>query len=78
MRMESTFAISMLETWEKVVIILITLLLVLLLFTGLIKYLPHHLVFLVQRGTYYFMGNDSGTAPIDVVTQDASWFGDEL
>jgi len=59
---EATFALSMLEPWEKILVVSIVLLLMTLVLTGLYQYMPHHLVVMQRRATYYLFGQDSGGA----------------
>ncbi|KAF8960646.1 hypothetical protein BDZ97DRAFT_1832923 [Flammula alnicola] len=55
---ESTFVLSMLEPWEKILLLTMFALLLFLVFTGVLKYLPQHLVFLRRRATYYLWGQE--------------------
>ncbi|KAH9916735.1 uncharacterized protein BXZ73DRAFT_53579 [Epithele typhae] len=57
---EVTFALSMMEPWEKAVVLVVTYLTLGLLFTGIFFYLPHHLVFINERAAYYLFGRDDG------------------
>jgi hypothetical protein len=72
---ESTFALSMMERWEKVLIcesfdipkefsVLIdagglVVALTLVFVTGLVQYLPHHLRFVARRAAYYLLGREA-------------------
>lgn len=73
---ESTFVLSMLEPWEKILlrefvpliplkyyltyVLLVTIFTILfvLVFTGILKYLPHHLVVMRVRAVYYLWGQE--------------------
>ncbi|KAF9527244.1 hypothetical protein CPB83DRAFT_427834 [Crepidotus variabilis] len=55
---ESTFVFSMLEPWEKVMLLIIISFLFLLLGSSVLKYLPQHLRFLRGRAVYYLWGQD--------------------
>ncbi|KZV94086.1 hypothetical protein EXIGLDRAFT_835286 [Exidia glandulosa HHB12029] len=56
MRFETAFAISMLEPWEKILVLLLLLALSQIFLVGTFKYLPHHLEFLRQRAMFYLEG----------------------
>ncbi|EIN05472.1 hypothetical protein PUNSTDRAFT_122374 [Punctularia strigosozonata HHB-11173 SS5] len=71
---EATFALSMLEPWEKVVVWSIFLGVAVLFLCGLYQYLPHHLDFLRRRAMYYFLGEESGES-VSWLTAGASWAG---
>jgi len=58
MWVEATFALSMLEPWEKVLVVTIVLLLMTLVLTGLYQYMPQHLVVMQHRATYYLFGQE--------------------
>ncbi|TFK37000.1 hypothetical protein BDQ12DRAFT_685656 [Crucibulum laeve] len=55
---ESTFVLSMLEPWEKIMLVTIFAVLFILLLTGLFKYMPHHLVVMRRRAMYYLWGQE--------------------
>ncbi|KII85326.1 hypothetical protein PLICRDRAFT_144982 [Plicaturopsis crispa FD-325 SS-3] len=55
---ESTFALSMLEPWEKLLLITIMGLLWVFLLIGLFNYLPRHVVEMQQRTVYYLWGQE--------------------
>ncbi|KAF9042892.1 hypothetical protein BJ165DRAFT_1312883, partial [Panaeolus papilionaceus] len=55
---ESTFVLSMLEPWEKVLLLTIFALLFVLISTAIFKYMPHHLLFLRRRAIYYLWGQE--------------------
>ncbi|KAH9855496.1 hypothetical protein C2E23DRAFT_688924, partial [Lenzites betulinus] len=55
---ECTFALSMLEPWEKLVIIFFMCGTLLLLGAGGLVYLPHYLSFVQERTAYYLFGYD--------------------
>ncbi|KZS89684.1 hypothetical protein SISNIDRAFT_384755, partial [Sistotremastrum niveocremeum HHB9708] len=58
MTIQGTFALSMLESWEQFILIGICTVLSVLLLTALVKYMPHHLAFLMTRARYYLSGNE--------------------
>ncbi|EEB88534.1 hypothetical protein MPER_13578, partial [Moniliophthora perniciosa FA553] len=49
----------MLEPWEKLLLLFIFIILFMLLLTGLVRYLPHHLAVMQRRSAYYLWGNES-------------------
>ncbi|KAF9479538.1 hypothetical protein BDN70DRAFT_878710 [Pholiota conissans] len=53
---ESTFVLSMLEPWEKILLLTIFVFFAMLVSVAVLKYLPHHLVFLRRRAMYYLWG----------------------
>ncbi|KDR70241.1 hypothetical protein GALMADRAFT_255127 [Galerina marginata CBS 339.88] len=55
---ESTFVLSMLEPWEKILLLTTFALLFLLVFTGILQYMPHHLVVMRRRAMYYLWGQE--------------------
>ncbi|KAM0746692.1 hypothetical protein T439DRAFT_329399 [Meredithblackwellia eburnea MCA 4105] len=57
---ESSFAISMLEPWEKILLHTFALALVFLLYFGVSRYLPGHLRRIAERVTFYIYGSESG------------------
>ncbi|KAH7106233.1 hypothetical protein BKA62DRAFT_765800 [Auriculariales sp. MPI-PUGE-AT-0066] len=59
MRFEATYAVSMLEPWEKLLVLIIATTLSYLFMSGVVRFLPQHLVFLKSRATYYFAGDGS-------------------
>jgi len=58
MWVEATFALSMLEPWEKLLVVTIVLLIMTLVLTGLYQYMPHHLAVMQRRSTYYLFGQE--------------------
>ncbi|KAK7689578.1 hypothetical protein QCA50_007370 [Cerrena zonata] len=56
---EVTFALSMLQPWEKVLVATISNAVFLLFLAGLILYFPRHLAFLQARTVYYLLGPDA-------------------
>jgi hypothetical protein len=88
---EATFALSMMESWEKVLICMFyssqarrwssvidhrdtgafIFSLTLLFLTGLIKYLPHHLHFVVRRSMYYLFGRELDPSEVLAHLSDA-------
>jgi len=57
---ESTFALSMLEPWEKLLVMSILITLMTLVMTGLYSYMPHRVVEIQRRALYYLFGEGSG------------------
>ncbi|TFY80863.1 hypothetical protein EWM64_g3144, partial [Hericium alpestre] len=55
---EATFVFTLLEPWEKLFLVLIIGSAMGLLLTGIVKYLPQHLVFLYRRALYYLLGQE--------------------
>ncbi|PPQ88190.1 hypothetical protein CVT25_005155 [Psilocybe cyanescens] len=55
---ESTFVLSMLEPWEKILLLSVFAMLFLLVSSAVLKYLPHHLVFMWRRAIYYLWGQE--------------------
>ncbi|KZP28050.1 hypothetical protein FIBSPDRAFT_947957 [Athelia psychrophila] len=56
---ESTFALSMLEPWEKCLVMTILLTLMTLVTTGLYSYVPVRVVEVQRRAIYYLFGRGS-------------------
>jgi len=55
---ESTFVLSLLEPWEKLLIISILAMTCMLVLTGLFKYLPQHIIIMQRRAMYYIWGQE--------------------
>ncbi|KAG5636483.1 hypothetical protein H0H81_007848 [Sphagnurus paluster] len=55
---ESTFVLSMLEPWEKLMLLTMLGITLILVMTGLVKYLPQHLVIMQRRAVYYLWGQE--------------------
>lgn len=55
---ESTFALTMCEGWEKILIVALMAIFWGLLITGIVRYLPYHLQFLYRRTIYYLSGTE--------------------
>ncbi|KAI0635402.1 hypothetical protein C8Q77DRAFT_1217242 [Trametes polyzona] len=71
---ETTSGLSLLEPWEKILILAIFYLLITLVFTGLYKFVPQQLPLLHRRLVYYFFGNDeSAAAAVSVRHLVADW-----
>ncbi|KZO94302.1 hypothetical protein CALVIDRAFT_221654 [Calocera viscosa TUFC12733] len=62
---ESTFALSMLEPWEKVLVLSLCFFLFTLITVGVCRYLPFHLQFLNHRARFYILGDEH--APLSAV-----------
>ncbi|RDX42033.1 hypothetical protein K466DRAFT_576461 [Polyporus arcularius HHB13444] len=57
--LEVTFALSMLQPWEKVLVMVVLYLTLGLLFTAIYLYLPQRLLFLSARASYYLFGREA-------------------
>ncbi|KAJ6598479.1 hypothetical protein DFH09DRAFT_876878, partial [Mycena vulgaris] len=57
---EATFVLSMLEPWEKLLLITIFAVLFLLVGSGIVMYLPRHLDLMQRRAVYYLWGQEGG------------------
>ncbi|KAJ6584310.1 hypothetical protein B0H10DRAFT_1688959, partial [Mycena sp. CBHHK59/15] len=55
---EGTFVLSMLEPWEKILLLTLFAGLCLLVLSGIFTYLPHHLVIMQRRAVYYLWGQE--------------------
>ncbi|KAF8610581.1 hypothetical protein BDV93DRAFT_20354 [Ceratobasidium sp. AG-I] len=62
---ESTFALSMLEPWEKMLIMGVLLFISALSLTGAVRYLPNHLSFLGRRTSFYLHGTTDHSARVE-------------
>ncbi|KAH9027278.1 hypothetical protein EDB84DRAFT_1563456 [Lactarius hengduanensis] len=62
MLFESTFALSMLEGWEKILVVTLMSVFWGLVITGIYRYLPYHLEFLYRRAVYYLLGTEQASA----------------
>ncbi|OBZ78168.1 hypothetical protein A0H81_01712 [Grifola frondosa] len=73
--LEVTFALSMLQPWEKVLVVTLWYIFLTLLLTAIYLYLPHHLVFVQSRAAYYFLGQEVASASVSDSLQRfaASW-----
>jgi len=60
--LETTFALSMMQPWEKVVVVCFFSILFATLLAGMYLYLPRHLEYLRGRATYYLLGHEIGVA----------------
>ncbi|KZT70704.1 hypothetical protein DAEQUDRAFT_737345 [Daedalea quercina L-15889] len=67
---ETTTGLVLLETWEKILMIIILYSIAVLCMTGLYKYAPQSAVYVRQRTTYYFLGHEP---ELGVESQVASW-----
>ncbi|KAH7340697.1 hypothetical protein B0J17DRAFT_652436 [Rhizoctonia solani] len=63
---ESTFALSMLEPWEKMLIMGVLLFLWSLFLTGAVRYLPNHILRVSTRASYYLTGSSHPALPIEL------------
>ncbi|KAI0764682.1 hypothetical protein C8Q74DRAFT_1180092, partial [Fomes fomentarius] len=55
---EVTFALSMLEPWEKFLVLVVMYLLLGLLLTGVTLYFPNHMALMNARTAYYLFGRE--------------------
>ncbi|KAL6302928.1 hypothetical protein BKA93DRAFT_703001, partial [Sparassis latifolia] len=53
---ETTFALSMIQPWEKVLVLLISYATLLFVLLAAYAYLPAHLTYLRARAAYYLLG----------------------
>ncbi|KZT06642.1 uncharacterized protein LAESUDRAFT_653110 [Laetiporus sulphureus 93-53] len=67
MWLETTFALSMMEPWEKVLVACFFWTLFALLTAGIYLYLPDHISYVYGRTKYYLLGRELG------VTSALSW-----
>ncbi|KAJ7220523.1 hypothetical protein GGX14DRAFT_325847, partial [Mycena pura] len=58
MWIESTFVLSMLEPWEKILLLTIFAVLFVLVGSAIVMYLPHHLAVMKGRAMYYLWGQE--------------------
>ncbi|CEL51978.1 hypothetical protein RSOLAG1IB_00515 [Rhizoctonia solani AG-1 IB] len=61
---ESTFALSMLEPWEKMLIMSVLVFIGSLFITGAFRYLPNHILTMTKRASFYITGSSNNTLPI--------------
>jgi len=59
MWIDGTFGTGMLEPWEKLLLLTIFLTTFILLVTGIVRYLPHHISVMKTRAVYYIWGSES-------------------
>jgi len=62
--MGTTLPIYLLEPWEQFLFVGVMLLLTGLLVTGIYRYLPGHIEFLVGRARFYFLGEEKSLASV--------------
>ncbi|KAF9007740.1 hypothetical protein BDZ89DRAFT_917749, partial [Hymenopellis radicata] len=55
---ESTFVLSMLEPWEKILLLTILSISITLFMTAALKYMPQHLERMQRRAVYYLSGQE--------------------
>ncbi|KAH9830208.1 uncharacterized protein C8Q71DRAFT_717316 [Rhodofomes roseus] len=58
MLFETTIGLCLLETWEKILMIVILYSIAIFAMTGLYKYAPQSAVYATQRATYYLLGQE--------------------
>ncbi|GJE93985.1 serine palmitoyltransferase small subunit-like domain-containing protein [Phanerochaete sordida] len=56
---ESTFALTMLQPWEKMMLLTLWGTLFVLFMTGFCLYFPYHLAFVAGRTKYYLLGQEN-------------------
>ncbi|CCM01255.1 uncharacterized protein FIBRA_03304 [Fibroporia radiculosa] len=73
--LETTFALSMMQPWEKVVVVCAASFFLALLLVGMYLYLPHHFVYLHGRALYYLWGHEAsvGKSLHAAWTWSSSW-----
>ncbi|KAI0666418.1 hypothetical protein C8Q78DRAFT_450392 [Trametes maxima] len=71
--LETTSGLSLLEPWEKILVLMIIYTLLTLVFTGLYKLAPHEAPLLYRRLLYYFFGHDDAVAASSVRHLVADW-----
>ncbi|TBU28173.1 hypothetical protein BD311DRAFT_663929 [Dichomitus squalens] len=71
---EVTFALSMLEPWERFLVMVVFYLTLGLLLTGMTLYLPHHLAQMQTRAAYYLFGRDGVSTYASLGTSGADLF----
>ncbi|KAF7324741.1 hypothetical protein MKEN_00515900 [Mycena kentingensis (nom. inval.)] len=59
---EATFVLSMLEPWEKLLLLTIFAILFFLVCSGIVLYLPQHLSIMKGRAMYYLYGQEGERA----------------
>ncbi|KAJ3877962.1 hypothetical protein F5051DRAFT_241682 [Lentinula edodes] len=57
MWVEGTFGLAVLEPWEKALLLMIFLITSILLVTGIIRFLPQHMLDVKGRVVYYLFGD---------------------
>ncbi|KAJ8488605.1 hypothetical protein ONZ45_g13893 [Pleurotus djamor] len=58
-RLEATFAITVLEPWEKVVVVTFLALVFLLILYGVITFVPKQFLTMQRRAIYYIWGHEA-------------------
>ncbi|KAH9855495.1 hypothetical protein C2E23DRAFT_857683 [Lenzites betulinus] len=59
MWIETTWGLSVLEPWEKILVLAFFYLLTTLVFTGVYKFVPHRGPLVYRRLLYYILGNEA-------------------
>ncbi|WWC62009.1 uncharacterized protein I303_104596 [Kwoniella dejecticola CBS 10117] len=57
--LESTFATSMMQPWEKALIVTVLTFVTLLIWFSIYTYLPSHIEYLAKRWSYYVYGDET-------------------
>ena len=55
---ESTFVLSMLEPWEKIMLVCLFVVAWMFVTSAIMKYLPRHVQIMSQRAMYYIYGQE--------------------
>ncbi|GJE93990.1 hypothetical protein PsYK624_101570 [Phanerochaete sordida] len=69
MWLETTMGLSVLEPWEKLMILVIFYLLITVTATGVYRFLPQQLDVLHSRTVYYFFGHEASQSGAQAVQQ---------
>ncbi|KAL4255034.1 hypothetical protein AB1N83_013545 [Pleurotus pulmonarius] len=64
-RMEASFAITVMEPWEKVVVLSVLAILFTLIVVSLIKFVPRQLITMQRRAVYYIWGHEAEAGGIN-------------
>lgn len=73
--LETTFALSMMQPWEKVFVVVVGYVLFVLLLAGVWLYLPQHFAYVHGRTMYYLLGNEAGSTSTWPWSAGWSWAG---
>ncbi|KAF9493694.1 hypothetical protein BDN71DRAFT_1419161 [Pleurotus eryngii] len=64
-RTEASFAITVLEPWEKVVVLSVLAILFTLIAISLVKFLPRQLITMQRHAVYYIWGHEAEAGGVD-------------
>ncbi|PFH51618.1 hypothetical protein AMATHDRAFT_58732, partial [Amanita thiersii Skay4041] len=70
---ESTFALTVMEPWEKIVMLTIFAVLFVIVVTGFVKYLPYRLVLMYRRAMYYLYGHEADDIKLSSFDLPSGW-----